>query len=79
MMMAMLDLIGSSTKFRGVFEDVGLVAPVDSAVLIRARPAPARRVIAQAIVLDKSSGQCWRKPLAQPAAGESCEEIFRAL
>jgi transcriptional regulator with AAA-type ATPase domain len=43
------ELIGSSTKFRAVFEAVGLVAPADSAVLIRAKPAPARKVIAQAI------------------------------
>jgi Sigma-54 interaction domain len=42
------ELIGSSTKFRAVFESVSLVAPGDSAVLIRANPAPASRVIAQA-------------------------------
>ena len=41
------ELIGFST--RAVFENVGLVAPVDSAVLIGAKPAPARKMIAQAI------------------------------
>src|SRR5713101_3655607 len=51
------ELIGSSTKFRAVFDDIGLVAPVDPAVLIRSKSAPARKVIAQAIHEASSRGQ----------------------
>jgi transcriptional regulator with GAF, ATPase, and Fis domain len=32
--MAIADLVGSSWRFRAVLEDVEMVAPVDSAVLI---------------------------------------------
>src|SRR5258707_592353 len=51
--------IASSTRFRAVFENVALVAPVDSAVLTRAKPAPARKVTAQAILEARFSPQQW--------------------
>ena len=35
--MAMLDLVGSSTKFRALLDDIDMVASVDSAVLIQAK------------------------------------------
>lgn len=33
--MAKLDLIGSSTRFRTVFNQISMVAPVDSALLVQ--------------------------------------------
>jgi formate hydrogenlyase transcriptional activator len=47
--MAILDLIGSSAKFRALLEDVDLVAPVDSAVLIQGETGTGKEVIARAI------------------------------
>ena len=41
--------IGSSTKFRAVLENVGLVAPVASTVLIEGETGTGKKVIAQAI------------------------------
>jgi transcriptional regulator with GAF, ATPase, and Fis domain len=35
MRMAMLDLVGSSTNFRPLLDDIDVVAPVDSDVLIQ--------------------------------------------
>jgi formate hydrogenlyase transcriptional activator len=43
------DLIGSSTKFRALLEDVEMVAPVDSAVLIQGETGTGKEVIARAI------------------------------
>ena len=43
------DLIGSSTKFRAVLQDVERVAPVDSAVLIQGETGTGKEVIARAI------------------------------
>jgi len=43
------DLIGSSTKFRAVLDEVNMVAPVDSAVLICGETGTGKEVIAQAI------------------------------
>src|ERR1700692_1685922 len=43
------DLIGSSTKFRAVLDLVNMVAPVDSAVLVRGETGTGKEVIAQAI------------------------------
>jgi hydrogenase-4 transcriptional activator len=45
----MLDLIGSSEKFRTLLENVDLVAPVDSAVLIQGETGTGKEVIARAI------------------------------
>lgn len=47
--MAISDLIGSSPKFRAVLDEVGMVAPVDSAVLVRGETGTGKEVIAQAI------------------------------
>ncbi len=47
--MGNLDLIGSSAKFRALLEDVEMVAPVDSAVLIQGETGTGKEVIARAI------------------------------
>ena len=47
--MAALDLIGSSVKFRSVLDQINMVAPVDSAVLIQGETGTGKEVIAQAI------------------------------
>jgi formate hydrogenlyase transcriptional activator len=47
--MAIIDLIGSSPKFRAVLSDVERVAPVDSAVLIQGETGTGKEVIARAI------------------------------
>src|ERR1700735_2273994 len=47
--MATLNLIGSSAKFRALLDNVDLVAPVDSAVLIQGETGTGKEVIARAI------------------------------
>ena len=47
--MASLDLIGSSAKFRALLDNVDMVAPVDSAVLIQGETGTGKEVIARAI------------------------------
>jgi len=47
--MASLDLIGSSEKFSALLNNVDLVAPVDSAVLIQGETGTGKEVIARAI------------------------------
>ncbi len=47
--MAALDLIGSSSKFRDLLDNVEMVAPVDSAVLIQGETGTGKEVIARAI------------------------------
>jgi formate hydrogenlyase transcriptional activator len=47
--MAMLNLIGSSETFRTLLDDVEMVAPVDSAVLIQGETGTGKEVIARAI------------------------------
>jgi formate hydrogenlyase transcriptional activator len=47
--MSISDVLGSSPKFLAVLEDVGIVAPVDCAVLIRGETGTGKEVIAQAI------------------------------
>src|SRR6202041_3177097 len=47
--MASFDLIGSSTKFQAVLEQINMVAPVDSAVLIQGETGTGKEVIARAI------------------------------
>ena len=44
-----MELIGSSAKFRALLNDVELVAPVDSAVLIQGETGTGKEVIARAI------------------------------
>ena len=47
--MAITDLIGSSPKFRALLDDINMVAPVDSAVLVRGETGTGKEVVAQAI------------------------------
>jgi transcriptional regulator with GAF, ATPase, and Fis domain len=47
--MAAIDLIGSSVKFRAVLDEINMVAPVNSAVLIQGETGTGKEVIAQAI------------------------------
>ncbi len=45
----MATLIGSSAKFRAVVDQLNIVAPVDSAVLIQGETGTGKEVIANAI------------------------------
>jgi formate hydrogenlyase transcriptional activator len=47
--MATSDLIGSSPKFRALLDEISMVAPVDSAVLLRGETGTGKEVVAQAI------------------------------
>jgi formate hydrogenlyase transcriptional activator len=47
--MAIADLIGSNVKFRALIDMIGMVAPVDSAVLIQGETGTGKEVIARAI------------------------------
>ena len=47
--MAILELIGASTKFRALLDEVNLVAPVDSTVLIQGETGTGKELIARAI------------------------------
>lgn len=47
--MASLDLIGSNAKFRAVLDNIDLVAPVDSTVLIQGETGTGKELIAKAI------------------------------
>ena len=47
--MATLNLVGSSAKFRALLDNVDLVAPVDSTVLIQGETGTGKEVIARAI------------------------------
>src|SRR5499427_8296802 len=49
MTMAISDLIGNSTRFNALLDDVSMVAPVDSAVLIQGETGTGKEVIARAI------------------------------
>ncbi len=60
--MATLDLIGSSAQFRALLEDVGMVAPVNSAVLIQGETGTGKEVIARAI--HEASPRCTNRFVA---------------
>ena len=47
--MATLNLVGSSAKFRALLDNIDLVAPVDSGVLIQGETGTGKEVIARAI------------------------------
>jgi formate hydrogenlyase transcriptional activator len=47
--MPLPDLIGYSSKFRALLDNVGMIAPVDSAVLIQGETGTGKEVIARAI------------------------------
>src|SRR5580658_9855451 len=57
--MAILDLIGSSPKFRALLAEVEKVAPVDSAVLIQGETGTGKEVIARGIH-EASPRRCHR-------------------
>src|SRR5450755_3178916 len=48
-MIAMYGLIGSSSKFRALLDEINMVAPVDSVVLLRGRTGTGKEVVAKAI------------------------------
>ena len=52
------DLIGSSTRFRTVLEEIELVAPVDCTVLIQGETGTGKEVVAQAIHAASRRQQC---------------------
>ena len=47
--MSTLELIGSSARFRTVLDQINMVTPVESAVLIQGETGTGKEVIAQAI------------------------------
>jgi formate hydrogenlyase transcriptional activator len=47
--MILRNLIGSSTAFRSVIEDIGMVAPLDCAVLLQGETGTGKEVVARAI------------------------------
>ena len=47
--MAAFDLIGSSERFRAVLDQINMVAPVDSAVLVQGETGTGKDVLARAI------------------------------
>src|SRR5580698_3065590 len=55
--MSTLELIGSSARFRTVLDQINMVAPVDSAVLIQGETGTGKEVIAHAIHDAGSRGQ----------------------
>ncbi len=60
--MPTFDLIGSSAKFRMVLEQINMVAPVDSAVLVHGETGTGKEVIAQAI--HEASPRCQNRFVA---------------
>ncbi len=48
-MMAILNLIGRSPKFRALLDEINMVAPVDCAVLVQGETGTGKEVVAQAI------------------------------
>ncbi len=70
--MAISELIGSSPKFRALLEEIDMVAPVDSAVLLRGETGTGKEVVAQAIHAASSRRQ-------QPFVAINCAAIPAAL
>lgn len=70
--MAMSELIGSSPKFRALLEEINMVAPVDSAVLVRGETGTGKEVVAQAIHAASPRRQ-------QPFVAINCAAIPAAL
>ena len=58
--MAKLDLIGSSIRFRTVFNQINMVAPVDSALLVQGETETGREVIA----IHEASPQLQKRSVA---------------
>ena len=55
--MATSDLIGCSPRFRALLDEINMVAPVDSAVLVRGETGTGKEVVAQAIHAASSRRQ----------------------
>ncbi len=70
--MATSELIGSSPKFRALLEEIDMVAPVDSAVLLRGETGTGKEVVAQAIHAASSRRH-------QPFVAINCAAIPAAL
>jgi formate hydrogenlyase transcriptional activator len=70
--MAMSELIGSSPKFRALLDEINLVAPVDSAVLVRGETGTGKEVVANAIHAASPRRQ-------QPFVAINCAAIPAAL
>jgi formate hydrogenlyase transcriptional activator len=68
----MSELIGSSPKFRALLEEINMVAPVDSAVLVRGETGTGKEVVAQAIHAASPRRQ-------QPFVAINCAAIPAAL
>ena len=60
--MAILDLIGHSPKFRALQDEINIVAPVDSAVLVQGETGTGKEVVAQAI--HEASRRCKNRFVA---------------
>jgi formate hydrogenlyase transcriptional activator len=70
--MAMSDLIGSSPKFQALLHEIKMVAPVDSAVLVRGETGTGKEVVAKAIHAASLRRQ-------QPFVAINCAAIPGAL
>jgi hydrogenase-4 transcriptional activator len=68
----MSDLIGSSSKFRSLLDEISMVAPVDSAVLVRGETGTGKEVVAKAIHASSPRRQ-------QPFVAINCAAIPAAL
>jgi formate hydrogenlyase transcriptional activator len=68
----MSELIGSSPKFRALLDEINMVAPVDSAVLVRGETGTGKEVVAQAIHAASPRRQ-------QPFVAINCAAIPAAL
>src|ERR1700677_4827189 len=68
----MANLIGSSPKFQALLEEIEMVAPVDSAVLVRGETGTGKEVVAQAIHAASPRRQ-------QPFVAINCAAIPAAL
>ena len=70
--MAISDLIGSSPKFRALLDEIDMVAPVDSTVLVRGETGTGKEVVAKAIHAASPRRQ-------QPFVAINCAAIPAAL
>ena len=70
--MSMSELIGSSPKFRALLDEINMVAPVDSAVLVRGETGTGKEVVAKAIHAASLRRQ-------QPFVAINCAAIPAAL
>ena len=69
---AMSGLIGSSPKFQALLDEINMMAPVDSAVLVRGETGTGKEVVAKAIHAASLRRQ-------QPFVAINCAAIPAAL